>query len=298
MVRCRIQCSANTFIFTLMSESIFDLLQYSFFTNSLMAALLASITCGIAGTYIVARRMVFISGGITHASFGGIGIAWFLGLNPVAGAAVFSILSAIGIEFVSSRTNVREDSAIGILWSLGMALGIIFIFITPGYAPNLMSYLFGSILTVGPTDLWLMAALAVFLAVFFAGFYHLILFIAFDEEYARAHKAPVQLFKYLLISLVALTIVLNIRVVGIILVISFLTIPQSTANLFTNNFRSIILLSILIGIIGSVSGLMISYYWNIPSGATIIFAFVLIFGIAKAVQSLMIRSDIRRQLDN
>jgi zinc transport system permease protein len=179
-----------------------------------------------------------------------------------------------------------------------MALGIIFIFITPGYAPNLMSYLFGSILTVGPTDLWLMAALALFLAVFFAGFYHLILFIAFDEEYARAHKAPVQLFKYLLISLVALTIVLNIRVVGIILVISFLTIPQSTANLFTNNFRSIIFLSILIGIAGSVTGLLVSYYWNIPSGATIIFAFVLIFGIAKAVQSLIVRSDIRRQLDH
>ncbi|MBK6963514.1 MAG: metal ABC transporter permease [Bacteroidales bacterium] len=278
-----------------MSENIFDLLQYSFFTNSLLAALLASITCGIAGTYIVARRMVFISGGITHASFGGIGIAWFLGMNPVAGAAVFSILSAIGIEFVSSRSKIREDSAIGILWSLGMALGIIFIFITPGYAPNLMSYLFGSILTVGSTDLWLMAALALFLAVFFAGFYHLILFIAFDEEYARAHKAPVQLFKYLLISLVALTIVLNIRVVGIILVISFLTIPQSTANLFTNNFRSIIFLSILIGIIGSISGLLVSYFWNIPSGATIIFAFVLIFGIAKAIQSLMIRADIRKQ---
>jgi len=279
-----------------MSESILDLFKYSFFTNSLLAALLASITCGIAGTYIVARRMVFISGGITHASFGGIGIAWFLGLNPVAGAAVFSILSAIGIEFVSSRSNIREDSAIGILWSLGMALGIIFIFLTPGYAPNLMSYLFGSILTVGPADLWLMAALALFLTIFFTGFYHLIIFIAFDEEYARVHKAPVQLFKYLLISLVALTIVLNIRVVGIILVISFLTIPQSTANLFTNNFRSIILLSILIGIVGSVSGLMISYYWNIPSGATIIFAFVLIFGIAKTVQSLIIRSDIRKQL--
>jgi zinc transport system permease protein len=279
-----------------MSESILDLFQYSFFTNSLLAALLASITCGIAGTYIVARRMVFISGGITHASFGGIGIAWFLGLNPVAGAAVFSILSAIGIEFVSSRSNIREDSAIGILWSLGMALGIIFIFLTPGYAPNLMSYLFGSILTVGPADLWLMAALALFLALFFAGFYHLIVFIAFDEEYARVHKAPVQFFKYLLISLVALTIVLNIRVVGIILVISFLTIPQSTANLFTNNFRSIILLSILIGMVGSVAGLMISYYWNIPSGATIIFAFVLIFGLAKTVHSMVIRSDIRKQL--
>ncbi len=280
-----------------MSENIIDLFRYSFFTNSLLAALLASITCGIAGTYIVARRMVFISGGITHASFGGIGIAWFLGMNPVAGAAVFSILSAIGIEFVSSRSNVREDSAIGILWSFGMALGIIFIFITPGYAPNLMSYLFGSILTVGITDLWLMAVLALFLAVFFTGFYHLILFIAFDEAYARAHKAPVQLFKYLLISLVALTIVLNIRVVGIILVISFLTIPQSTANLFTNNFRSIIFLSILIGIIGSVTGLLVSYYWNIPSGATIIFAFVLIFGIAKTIHSLIIRSEIRKQLD-
>ncbi|NTW24986.1 MAG: metal ABC transporter permease [Lentimicrobium sp.] len=279
-----------------MIDSIVELFQYSFFTNSLLAAMLASVTCGIAGTYIVARRMVFISGGITHASFGGIGIAYFMGINPMLGAAVFSVLSAMGIELVSSRTNVREDSAIGILWSLGMALGIIFIFLTPGYAPNLMSYLFGSILTVGTTDLWLMAALAVFLALFFSIFYHLILFIAFDEEYARAHKAPVQLFKYLLISLVALTIVLNIRVVGIILVISFLTIPQSTANLFTNNFRSIIFLSILIGMLGSIAGLLISYFWNIPSGATIIFAFVVIFGIAKTIQSLMVRSDIRKQL--
>jgi zinc transport system permease protein len=280
-----------------MSENILSLLGYSFFTNSLLAALLASITCGIAGTYIVSRRMVFISGGITHASFGGIGIAWFMGINPVAGAAVFSILSAIGIEFVSSRSNVREDSAIGILWSLGMALGIIFIFITPGYAPNLMSYLFGSILTVGTTDLWLMTALAVFLILFFSGFYHLILFIAFDEAYARAHKAPVELFKYLLISLVALTIVLNIRVVGIILVISFLTIPQSTANLFTHNFRNIIFLSILIGIVGSVSGLLLSYYWNIPSGATIIFAFVIIFGLAKATQVIIEKASIRKQLN-
>jgi len=279
-----------------MTDSFFDLFQYSFFINSLLAAILASITCGIAGTYIVARRMVFISGGITHASFGGIGIAWFLGINPVLGAAVFSILSALGIELVASRSNIREDSAIGILWSLGMAVGIIFIFLTPGYAPNLMSYLFGSILTVGITDLWLMASLAVVLALFFTKFYHLILFVAFDEAYARSHQAPVQLVKYLLISLVALTIVLNIRVSGIILVISFLTIPQSTANLFTHNFRTIILLSILIGIVGSFAGLMTSYYLNIPSGATIIFAFVLIFGIAKVVSLLLMRSSIRRQI--
>lgn len=279
-----------------MNNSIFHLFNYSFFTNSLLAALLASISCGIAGSYIVARRMVFISGGITHASFGGIGIAWFLGLNPVLGAAVFSVLSAIGIELTASRTNIREDSAIGILWSLGMAVGIIFIFMTPGYAPNLMSYLFGSILTVGSTDLWLMAALAAFLALFFTKFYHLILFIAFDEEYARSHRAPVQLFKYLLISLVAITIVLNIRIAGIILVISFLTIPQSTANLFTHNFSKIIFLSILIGILGSVSGLLASYYLNIPSGATIIFAFVLIFGLSKLFKTLTVKLSIKRQV--
>ena len=194
-----------------MIEQLTGLIGYQFFNNALLAALLASIACGIIGSYIVIKRMVFISGGITHASFGGIGIAYFLGLNPVLGAAVFSILAALGIEWTSIKSNVREDSAIGILWSFGMAIGIIFIFMTPGYAPNLMSYLFGSILTVSVTDLWLIGILAVALIIIFTAFYHLILFVAYDEEYARSHKAPVNLIKYLMISLVALTIVLNIR---------------------------------------------------------------------------------------
>lgn len=279
-----------------MTESIFHLFEYEFFRNAVFAALLASLTCGVVGSYIVAKRMVFISGGITHASFGGIGIAYYLGINPVLGAAVFSILSALGIEYVSGKTNVREDSAIGILWSFGMALGIIFVFMTPGYAPNLMSYLFGSILTVGRTDLWLMVALSAVILIFFIRFYHIILFIAFDEEYARSHRIAVNLFKYIIISLVALTIVLNIRVVGIILVISFLTIPQSTANLFTNNLRQMMVYSTLIGIAGSLSGIYISYFMNIPSGATIIFAFVVIFGIAKAVQVGMIKAGIRKKM--
>ena len=127
---------------------ITELLQYKFIVNSLLAGILASISCGIIGTYIVTRRMVFLSGGITHASFGGIGIGYFFGFNPVISAAIFGILSALGIEYVSKRSNIREDSAIGILWSFGMAIGIMFVFLTPGYAPNLMSYLFGSILTV------------------------------------------------------------------------------------------------------------------------------------------------------
>lgn len=279
-----------------MTENIFQLFEYEFFRNAIFASLLASLTCGIVGSYIVARRMVFISGGITHASFGGIGIAYYMGLNPVLGAAVFSVLSALGIEYMSGKTDIREDSAIGILWSLGMALGIIFVFMTPGYAPNLMSYLFGSILTVGKTDLWLMIALAVIIVGFFMRFYYIILFIAFDEDYARTHKIPVHIYKYILISLVALTIVMNIRLVGIILVISFLTIPPSTANLFTNNLSHMMLYSTLIGVFGSIAGIYISYFMNIPSGATIIFAFVVIFAVAKIFQTIKVKMEVRKQI--
>lgn len=283
-------------ITTTMIEQFTGLFEYRFFINASIAAVLASIACGITGSYIVAKRMVFISGGITHASFGGIGIAYYMGINPVVGAAVFSIMAALGIEWVSMKSNVREDSAIGILWSFGMAIGIIFIFLTPGYAPNLMSYLFGSILTVSINDLWMIGILSFILAFIFTIFYHPILFIAYDEEYARSHKAPVNLIKYMMISLVAMTIVLNIRLVGIILVISFLTIPQSTANIFTKKFNKIILLSILFGILGSLGGLLISYYYNIPSGATIIFVFVLVFTLAKLIKMSMVKMKINQQI--
>lgn len=276
-------------------EQILDLFHYQFFVNAFLSALLASIACGFIGTYIVARRIVFISGGITHASFGGIGISYFLGFNPVLGAAIFSILSALGIEFISKRTEVREDSAIGILWSLGMALGIIFIFLTPGYAPNLMTYLFGSILTVNSTDLLLMGLNTLFIVTFFFIFYRLILYISFDEEFARAHKVPVRTINNLLLIMVALTIVLSIRVVGIILVISFLTLPQTTANIFTKDFKKMIGLSVVIGCIGSFAGLMISYYENIPSGASIIFSFALIFIIARVGKEIWLRVNLYRQ---
>ena len=283
---------------TAMNDTILQLLSYDFFRNALLAASLSSITCGIIGSYIVARRMVFISGGITHASFGGIGIGYFLGMNPIVGAVIFSLLSAFGIRLASQRTDIREDSAIGILWSLGMALGIIFIFLTPGYAPNLMNYLFGSVLTVSDTDLWMMLALTILTIAFFSIFYHTILFISFDEEYARSHKAPVELFNYILLALVALAIVLHIRVAGIILVISYLTIPQTTANIFYSDLRRIIFLSIAISLLGSIAGLLISYYLNLPSGATIIFVFVLCFAMAKAVRSVMIKAGLRKSVQN
>jgi zinc transport system permease protein len=264
-------------------QSLISLLSFEFFQNAFFAAFLASITCGIIGTYIVARRIVFISGGITHASFGGIGMGYYFGFDPIMGAIGFGILSALGIEFFTKRADLREDSAIAMLWSLGMALGVIFIFLTPGYAPNLMSYLFGNILTVSKGDLLYLLFLAVFVIAFFLIFYRMIIFVSFDEEFALTNNAPVRLFNALLISLVALTIVLNIRVVGIILVMSLLTIPQAIANLFTKRFDHMMLYSIAFGFLGSLTGLSLSYIYDIPSGAAIIFTLVVLYGLIKSL---------------
>ncbi len=265
---------------------MFELLAYEFFRNALAAAVLAAISCGIIGTYIVSRRIVFISGGITHASFGGIGIGYFLGINPIVGAAVFAVLSALGIEYSSRKTEIREDSAIAIIWALGMAIGVIFVFMTPGYAPNLMSYLFGNILTVTATDLFMLLGLTFIILIFYILEYKNILYIAFDEEFARAMRLPVNMIKYVMIILIALTIVFNIRVVGIILVISLLTIPQTIANMFTNRFFNIMVLSVLIALLGTISGLILSYLFDIPSGAAIIFFLVVLFFLARGFKYL------------
>lgn len=268
-------------------EFFSEIFQYQFLVKALLAAVLTSVSCGIIGTYIVSKRIVFLSGGITHASFGGIGIGYFLGINPIIGAAVFAVLTALGIEFVSKKADIREDSVIGIWWSFGMALGIIFIFITPGYAPNLMSYLFGSILTVTSLDLYMMMTLSVIMILFFLLYFKVILYISFDPDYASTYRAPVQLINYLLLVLVALTIVLNIRVMGIILIISLLTIPQTIANLFTHNFRNIMIVSIVIALLGCFTGLLLSYEYDIPSGASIIVTLVVMFVVARLYKQLV-----------
>jgi len=261
-----------------------ELLTYEFFRNAMLAAVLAAVSCGIIGTYIVSKRIVFISGGITHASFGGIGMGYFFGINPILGAAIFAVLSALGIEYSSRKTEIREDSAIAILWALGMAIGVIFVYMTPGYAPNLMSYLFGNILTVGAIDLYFLLGLCILMLIFFTLQFKYILYIAFDEEFARARRLPVDLIKYIMITLVALTIVFNIRVVGIILVISLLTIPQTIANMFVKRFFSIMVFSVLIALFGTISGLILSYLFDIPSGAAIIFFLVILFFAARIMK--------------
>ena len=278
-------------------EQFIELLHYQFFMNAVYASIFTSISCGIIGTYIVSKRIVFISGGITHASFGGIGMGYFFGFSPILGAMIFSILSALGIEFMSKKTDVREDSAIAILWSFGMAIGVIFIFLTPGYSANLMSYLFGNILTVSGLNLILLFILSVVIILVFIILYKTILFVAFDEQYARAIRLPVETINYLLITLIALTIVLNIRVAGIILVISLLTIPQTIANIFSKNFKTIIFLSIAIGFLGSIMGLVLSYFLNIPSGASIIFFFVLLFVIAKIIKTIQTSINFKTEIN-
>jgi zinc transport system permease protein len=274
--------------------NILELFAYTFFRNALWGSLFASIACGIIGTYIVSRRLVFISGGITHASFGGLGVGFYFGINPILSAIVFSILSAFGIQWLSSKQNVREDSAIAVFWSLGMAIGIILTFLTPGYAPNLSEYLFGNILTITSSDIFSLAVLSTTLILFFLFFYRTIVSVSFDTQFAKTRRLPTRFIEYTMMLFIAITIVLTIRLVGIVLLISLITIPQMTANLFTVNYGKIICLSAAISIVGCVKGLLLSYYLNVPSGAFIIFVLIIMYLAAKIIKSNIIQKKIKQ----
>lgn len=267
-------------------NGILELFNYTFFQHALLGSLFASIACGIIGTYIVTRRLVFISGGITHASFGGIGIGLYTGISPILGAAIFSVLSAFGVEWLSKRKDMREDSAIAVFWTFGMAIGIIFSFLAPGFTPDLSAFLFGNILTINLTDIWMLAILSLILIGFFYFFLTPIIYIAFDREYARSQRIPVRLFEYILMMFIALTIVACLRMIGIVLVISLLTLPQMTANLFTHSFKKIIFISIGIGFISCSGGLLLSYQLQVPSGASIIFFSILVYAFCKMGKTL------------
>lgn len=264
-----------------------NILDYTFFQNALVGAFLASVVCGFIGTYIVTRRLVFIGGGITHASFGGIGIGVYFGFSPVLSAMVFSVLSALGIQWMSRRGNVREDSAIAVFWTLGMSIGILCSYLTPGFTSDLPSFLFGSILTIGTPDIVLLAAVTVVVVAVFALLYRPILSVAFDPVFARSQRLPVDFIEGLMMALIAVTIVSTLRIVGVVLALSLLTVPQMTANLFTFSFKRIIAWSIVIGWADSLLGLAMSYWLNVPSGAAIIFASILIYIAAKAIKTVV-----------
>jgi zinc transport system permease protein len=249
---------------------MFEALQFEFMRNAIIAGLLAAIACGIVGTYVVTKKIVFISGGIAHSSFGGIGLGYLININPVIGATIFALVSSVGIGLISRRTRLPEDTAIGLIWTIGMALGIVFIALSPGYAPDLFSYLFGNILTVPVTDLIIMFALDIIILALVITFYKEFLAISFDENYSTVIGIPVEALYLTLLIMIALTVIVLIRVVGIILVIALLTMPAAMASRFTFNFRKMMLLSVLFGVIFTMGGLWLSYALDLPSGATII----------------------------
>ena len=249
-----------------------DLVRYSYLNHAFWACILSGITCGIIGTYVVCRRLVFLSGGITHSSFGGLGIAFYLGINPILGAMVFAVLSALGIEWANDRGRIREDSAIGIIWSVGMAVGALFMSLRPGYTSgDLSAYLFGSIVTVTRGDV---TALALLTLVILAGallWLRPIMYVAFDRDFARSRGIPTRVVSYLMAALVAATIVLSIRIMGIVLLISLLTIPVAVVNAFSRDYRTIAATAPAVAVAGNVAGLAASYRFEVPPGAAIIF---------------------------
>ena len=245
-------------------------LQFGFMRNALMAGVLASVACGTIGTFVVVNRIVFVSGGIAHAAYGGIGLAYYLGIDPMLGAVAFSVASALGMGTVQRRTRQRADTIIGVMWATGMAIGIIFVDLAPGYKADLMSYLFGSILAVPSSDLWVMLALDVAIVAVTALFYKELLAVSFDETFAAVVNVPVGAIYLMLLCLTALTVVMMMRVVGLILVIALLTIPAAISGQLVTDIKRMMVLASVLGVVFTAGGLWLAYSLDLTSGAAII----------------------------
>ncbi|MCG6894462.1 MAG: metal ABC transporter permease [Desulfobacteraceae bacterium] len=247
-----------------------EALQFEFMRNALMAGLLASVLCGVMGTLVVVNRLVFLSGGIAHAAYGGIGMALYLGWPVLPTTVGFSLGASLFMAGVMSGARHRADTLIGVLWAVGMAVGIVFVDLTPGYNTDLMSYLFGSILAVSDTDLWLMALTGVLVCGFVALQYDWILAMSYDEEFARVRRVPVQALRLVFIGLLAVAVVMIMRVVGLILVIALLTIPPFIAERYSTDLVRMMIASSVLSAAFTVSGLALSYVFDLSSGASII----------------------------
>ncbi len=246
------------------------ILTYNFMQNALFAALLSSVVCGLIGTIIIEKKLVMMSGGIAHTSFGGIGLGYFLGFEPIIGALIFSAISSITLATIKRKTDTNTDTFIGILWSIGMAIGIIFIALTPGYPPDVTSYLFGDILTVTNSDIIMMLILVGIVTFTIFSFFNYWKAYLFDETFSFVIGLKTALMEYLMFLLIGLTVVVLIKVVGLILVIALLTAPPAIARMFTYNLKKMMALSVLLGGLFGIFGLWLSYEFNIASGATII----------------------------
>lgn len=265
-------------------------LTYPFFLQALVAVALLSVCSAVIGTYIISRRLVAISGGITHACFGGLGLGYFLGISPVATAAVFAVGSSVGVEVLSRRFRLREDSAIAVVWALGMALGVLFVFLTPGYVPELNAFLFGNILTVNVADLVTFGIYAAVLGAFFAWRYREIVAVAFDRDFAEVSGLPVRFISYTMTVLVAVCIVLTIRLVGIMMLMSMMSLPMIAAEVFWHRFTPVVSASAVISLVASVTGLFLSTVVDVPCSALIVLLLAAVFVVARLCAAFVQKS--------
>ncbi|MGC9515101.1 metal ABC transporter permease [Methanocrinis sp.] len=249
-----------------------EIFTYEFMQRALLAGIIASVLCGVIGVYVILNRIVFIGGGIAHTAFGGIGLGYLVGRDPLIFAVLFSVAAALGIGAISDKSRVSEDTAIGVFWAAGMSLGIVFVSVSHGYAPDLFDYLFGNILAVSWSDLLLISVLTLAMLLLVALLYQDLLILSFDPGYGEAVGLPVRELHLLLLCMVALSVVVLIKIVGIILVIALLTIPGAIVRQHSQSLKRIMALAVLLGASFVLAGLTISYQLNIPSGATIILA--------------------------
>jgi zinc transport system permease protein len=277
-----------------------DVLEFEFMRNALLAGLLVSVICGIIGTLVVVNRLVFLSGGIAHAAFGGIGLSFFLGLPVMAVTLCFSFVVALILAGVTLKAKHRSDTIVGVLWAVGMALGVIFLDLTPGYNVDLMSYLFGSILMVTHFDLLVMVVVAAMVLLITGYYYQDFLAMSYDEEFARLRNVPVKPLYFLLVCMIALSVVVIIRVVGLILIIALLTIPPYIAERYSTSLRTMMFFSALLSCLFASSGLLLSYFLNVTSGAAIIMVAAAGFFISLLLDRLFTRraSMISVSMDN
>jgi len=265
----------------------FDALgQYPFLQHALLAGILAGIGCGLTGTFVVVRRLGFIAGGISHGVLGGMGAAVYAGYSPLAGALLAALAVALLIGWINRHWREREDTLIGAVWAVGMAAGILFLAATPGYQSDLMSFLFGNILMVSSSDLAVMALLDLLLILFIGLFYRHFLAVVFDEEFAALRGLPVTLIYLGLLCLVAVSVVLLIRVVGLILVIALLMLPAAIAGHYVRTVGSMMVVAVVLGVAFNSGGLAISYAVDLPSGPIIILLIGLVYLLSAALKSL------------
>lgn len=261
-----------------------SLLEYPFFQNALWGILLISIVSALVGTYIVTRRMVFISGGITHACFGGLGLGYFLGISPMAMAAVFAVGGSLGVDWLASG-RTRKDSAIAVVWALGMALGILFVSLSEGNVPELNSFLFGNVLTISCIDLWLFFGFALALLLIYMVLFPVIEMISFDQDFARTRHLPVKTINIMMTIFVSLGIVLTIKMIGIMLLMSLMSLPQMIAERYARRYLPLMVFSGIISIFGCVGGLIISSYIAVPASASIVLLLIISYVLSSLFPS-------------